>query len=26
MEYNPFSHVARWSTRPWVNYAMLCYK
>jgi 2-polyprenyl-6-hydroxyphenyl methylase / 3-demethylubiquinone-9 3-methyltransferase len=26
MEYNPFSHIARWSTRPWVNYAMLCYK
>jgi 2-polyprenyl-6-hydroxyphenyl methylase / 3-demethylubiquinone-9 3-methyltransferase len=26
IEYNPFSHVARWSTRPWVNYAMLCYK
>jgi 2-polyprenyl-6-hydroxyphenyl methylase/3-demethylubiquinone-9 3-methyltransferase len=26
MEYNPFSHVARWSERPWVNYAMLCYK
>ncbi len=26
MDYNPFSHVARWSTRPWVNYAMLCYK
>jgi 2-polyprenyl-6-hydroxyphenyl methylase / 3-demethylubiquinone-9 3-methyltransferase len=26
MEYNPFSHVARWSKRPWVNYAMLCYK
>ncbi len=26
MDYNPFSHVARWSERPWVNYAMLCYK
>jgi 2-polyprenyl-6-hydroxyphenyl methylase / 3-demethylubiquinone-9 3-methyltransferase len=26
MTYNPFSHVARWSSRPWVNYAMLCYK
>ncbi len=26
MEYNPFSHIPRWSTRPWVNYAMLCYK
>jgi 2-polyprenyl-6-hydroxyphenyl methylase / 3-demethylubiquinone-9 3-methyltransferase len=26
IEYNPFSHVAWWSTRPWVNYAMLCYK
>ncbi len=26
MEYNPFNHVARWSNRPWVNYAMLCYK
>jgi 2-polyprenyl-6-hydroxyphenyl methylase / 3-demethylubiquinone-9 3-methyltransferase len=26
MDYNPFSHVARWSERPWVNYAMLCYQ
>jgi 2-polyprenyl-6-hydroxyphenyl methylase / 3-demethylubiquinone-9 3-methyltransferase len=26
MDYNPFSHIARWSERPWVNYAMLCYK
>jgi 2-polyprenyl-6-hydroxyphenyl methylase / 3-demethylubiquinone-9 3-methyltransferase len=26
MEYNPFSHVARWGSRPWVNYAVLCYK
>jgi 2-polyprenyl-6-hydroxyphenyl methylase / 3-demethylubiquinone-9 3-methyltransferase len=26
MDYNPFSHVARWSERPGVNYAMLCYK
>ena len=26
MDYNPFSHTARWTTRPWVNYAMLCYK
>jgi 2-polyprenyl-6-hydroxyphenyl methylase/3-demethylubiquinone-9 3-methyltransferase len=26
IEYNPFSYVARWSARPWINYAMLCYK
>ncbi len=26
MDYNPFSHVTRWSNRPWINYAMLCYK
>lgn len=26
MEYNPFTHTARWSERPWVNYALLCYK
>lgn len=26
MDYNPMSHVARWGSRPWINYAMLCYK
>jgi 2-polyprenyl-6-hydroxyphenyl methylase / 3-demethylubiquinone-9 3-methyltransferase len=26
MDYNPFTHVARWSSHPWVNYAVLCYK
>ena len=22
MEYNPWTHVAKWSPRPWVNYAV----
>ena len=26
MSYNPFSHVASWTAKPLVNYAMLCYK
>ena len=26
MDYNPFSHRASWSPRPWVNYAVQCVK
>jgi 2-polyprenyl-6-hydroxyphenyl methylase / 3-demethylubiquinone-9 3-methyltransferase len=26
LDYNPLSHVVRWTARPWVNYVMLCYK
>ena len=26
MDYNPLTHRASWSARPWVNYAMLCFK
>lgn len=26
MDYNPFTHHASWSPRPWVNYAVSCVK
>ncbi len=26
MDYNPFTHHASWSPRPWVNYAVACVK